>query len=203
MVVAHTISPRRAQTQARLMAAAVELFAEKGVLAASVEEICERAGFTRGAFYSNFEDKDELCLALLRGQCETYLRAAREALDSLEGCGDLDSLVGRAIDAFLAAQPDDRETVLMLAEMRLYAIRRPEMLEAYNRLDDEVTDLFVGTLTTALRGNRLRWRVPEADAIRLLHAVHEAASLSDLLGRPESGVRNQLLALVQTLIEPT
>ncbi|HSK32534.1 MAG TPA: helix-turn-helix domain-containing protein, partial [Propionicimonas sp.] len=67
-----TLTPRRTQTREKLMDAATTLFAQKGVLAASVEEICERAEFTRGAFYSNFADKDELCLAVLNRQ------AARE-----------------------------------------------------------------------------------------------------------------------------
>ena len=86
--------------------------------------------------------------------------------------------------------------------MRLYAIRQPEMLAAYNQLDDEVTQLFADNLSATLQHNRLRWRVPAADAIRLLHSVHEAASLSELLGRPESSLRAQLQRLVQTLIEP-
>ena len=58
------MSARRQATRERLMDAAVELFGERGVLGASVEEICERAGFTRGAFYSNFESMDELFLTL-------------------------------------------------------------------------------------------------------------------------------------------
>jgi AcrR family transcriptional regulator len=55
----------RAQTRERLLAAASELFVERGVNGASVEQIAERAGYSRGAFYSNFEDKAELVLALL------------------------------------------------------------------------------------------------------------------------------------------
>lgn len=47
MTATAPMSTKRAQTQDRLMDAATALFAEKGVLAASVEEICERAGFTR------------------------------------------------------------------------------------------------------------------------------------------------------------
>ena len=50
------VTARRAATRERLIDAAIDVFAEKGVLGASVEEICEDAGFTRGAFYSNFDD---------------------------------------------------------------------------------------------------------------------------------------------------
>ena len=50
----------RENTRARLLEAAAQVFAEAGLDGASVEAVCERAGFTRGAFYSNFESKDEL-----------------------------------------------------------------------------------------------------------------------------------------------
>lgn len=59
----------RAQTQARtrsqLIATATELFLRDGYAATSLDKIAETAGFTRGAVYSNFRNKDELCLAVL------------------------------------------------------------------------------------------------------------------------------------------
>ena len=79
------VSTRRAHTRDRLMDAAIALFAEKGILGASVEEICERAGFTRGAFYSNFDSKDELLLAVLRRKGEEIFHAATRATGSVPG----------------------------------------------------------------------------------------------------------------------
>ncbi|MFE7285685.1 TetR/AcrR family transcriptional regulator [Streptomyces noursei] len=55
----------RQQTRTRLLAAAAELFTERGVNGTSVEQIAERAGYTRGAFYGNFEDKNALVTELL------------------------------------------------------------------------------------------------------------------------------------------
>ncbi|WIY04875.1 TetR/AcrR family transcriptional regulator [Amycolatopsis mongoliensis] len=60
-----TRAESRERTKDRLLAAAAELFAERGVNGTSVEQIAERAGYTRGAFYGNFEDKHELVVALL------------------------------------------------------------------------------------------------------------------------------------------
>lgn len=53
------------QTRARLLAAAADLFTRRGVNGASVEQIAEHAGYSRGAFYSNFADKQALVAALL------------------------------------------------------------------------------------------------------------------------------------------
>ncbi len=60
----------REQTRQRLLAAAGEVFAEQGVNGSSVEEIAARAGYSRGAFYGNFQDKHDLVLALLRQRTE-------------------------------------------------------------------------------------------------------------------------------------
>ncbi|MGC4106221.1 MAG: TetR/AcrR family transcriptional regulator [Thermomicrobiales bacterium] len=53
------------QTRQRLLAAAADLFTTRGVNGASVEQIAEHAGYSRGAFYSNFADKQELVAAIL------------------------------------------------------------------------------------------------------------------------------------------
>jgi AcrR family transcriptional regulator len=55
----------REATRARLIEAAEKIFVRSGFDVASVEQIAETAGFSRGAFYSNFQDKDELFIAVL------------------------------------------------------------------------------------------------------------------------------------------
>ena len=94
------VTARRAQTQERLMAAAARVFAERGIIGASVEEICEAAGFTRGAFYSNFADKDGLVLALIRQSIKNQYAAAEQAIaqtKAMPGQMDAASLVSAAL----------------------------------------------------------------------------------------------------------
>ncbi|MDX5318539.1 MAG: TetR family transcriptional regulator, partial [Actinomycetes bacterium] len=76
-------SPRRTATRDRLIEAALGVFAEKGVLAATVEEICDAAGFTRGAFYSNFESKTELFFALAEREWRVRLDHLRSTFERL------------------------------------------------------------------------------------------------------------------------
>ncbi|MEI9975007.1 MAG: TetR/AcrR family transcriptional regulator [Ignavibacteriota bacterium] len=52
-------------TRARLIEAAERFFIRYGFEGSAVERITEAAGFSRGAFYSNFRDKDELFIAVL------------------------------------------------------------------------------------------------------------------------------------------
>ena len=77
-------SARRQATRIRLMEAAAEVFVEEGLQGASVEAICARAGFTRGAFYSNFESKEELFLALLQGEFDRRARDLESKAAALE-----------------------------------------------------------------------------------------------------------------------
>jgi AcrR family transcriptional regulator len=65
--VVATQGERRAETRERLLAAAAELFAERGVEGSSVDAIAERADRTSGALYDHFGGKEGLLFALLEG----------------------------------------------------------------------------------------------------------------------------------------
>src|SRR5947208_15460571 len=75
---------RRQMTREALVAAAAEVFAKKGFYGASLEEIAEAAGFTRGAIYSNFGSKDELLLAVLDHYLDLDIRAMSGAIHGPE-----------------------------------------------------------------------------------------------------------------------
>src|SRR5437660_9393764 len=60
-----TRAERQAQTRQALLDAAARVFVKRGLTGSSVEEISAEAGYTRGAFYSNFNSKEELFVALL------------------------------------------------------------------------------------------------------------------------------------------
>ena len=75
-----TREEKKAETRRRLLEAAAEVFIRRGFQGASVEEICEEAGFTRGAFYSNFRSKEEMFIELLH---ERVYGDFRELLESV------------------------------------------------------------------------------------------------------------------------
>jgi AcrR family transcriptional regulator len=75
-----TRKERQRQTRERLLEAAERVFLRRGLRGSSVEEIAAEAGFTRGAFYSNFDSKDQLFVELLQ---DRVYRRYREILDEL------------------------------------------------------------------------------------------------------------------------
>jgi AcrR family transcriptional regulator len=75
-----TRKEKQAETRARLLDAGERVFLRRGLQGSSVEEIAAEAGFTRGAFYSNFESKDELFVELLQDRVyRQYAQMAEQA----------------------------------------------------------------------------------------------------------------------------
>jgi AcrR family transcriptional regulator len=71
---------KQAQTRRLLLDAAERVFLRRGLQGSSVEEIAAEAGFTRGAFYSNFKSKDELFVELLQDRVyRQYAEMAEQA----------------------------------------------------------------------------------------------------------------------------
>ncbi len=75
-----TRKEKQAETRARLLDAAEQVFLRSGLQGSSVEEIAAEAGFTRGAFYSNFKSKEELFVELL--QDRVYRQYAAIAVEA-------------------------------------------------------------------------------------------------------------------------
>ena len=79
-----TRSERQAQTRQELLDAAARVFVRRGFQGCSVEEISAEAGYTRGAFYSNFKSKDEILVELLRDHVYAgYTSMVQEGLADL------------------------------------------------------------------------------------------------------------------------
>ncbi|MFF0270684.1 TetR/AcrR family transcriptional regulator [Kribbella sp. NPDC004536] len=81
----------RAESQARtretLVATATTLFLRDGYAATSLEKVADEAGYSKGAVYSNFRNKDELCLVVvdaIRSDQARRMAAALEGADTLE-----------------------------------------------------------------------------------------------------------------------
>jgi AcrR family transcriptional regulator len=195
-------SARRTQTRERLMTAAIRVFAERGIIGASVEEISEQAGFTRGAFYSNFSDKDELVVALLRHEIETQYTAAEHAIAVMkEAAGSEQSaegLVAIALAAFEDAGRTGRDWFLTQQELLLYAARVPQVREAYVVFSDECLKQFSGLIMDAVSYAGREFSVSFADALTLLSATHHQVHMSAVLsgGQPDSRPMRVLLLAI-------
>ncbi len=187
-------SRRRENTRTRLMDAAAQMFAEEGIDASSVEAICERAGFTRGAFYSNFASKEELFLALCERSADTTLSAVRERIESLEVRGlDADMEVRNLVQEVLEVAGHDRLDVLLGAEIRVQALRNADFAEAYLALDRGLSDNVSHLIRDVARARGLALRVPLDEATDLLLSMWVSVSEHALITRSDpDGARRDL-----------
>ncbi|WP_425824880.1 TetR/AcrR family transcriptional regulator [Streptomyces fractus] len=170
---------RRPQTVAALLAGAFDAFAERGYHGASIGHICERAGLTTGAFYSNFATKQDLFLAL-------YDRVVAERMARFEA--HVRHVLKPGGSPGPAAVDDDRERqwVMISAEFGLLAMRDATVAEALAEREaarhQGVGAIFGRILTSWGRTSDL----PPRDLGRLALAVHEglAAQRYTTPGRP-------------------
>jgi AcrR family transcriptional regulator len=138
--------PTREETRKRLFEAAAEVFAEQGIGGASVEAITTAAGFTRGAFYSNFADKEELVTAILADHVE---RTVRRHLELLARHRDPDDFMAALQAVDRSTQDPLGRSPLLHLELLLYAARavehRHDLAEFLEARRQVIVDIVEGT----------------------------------------------------------
>ncbi len=126
---------RRQQTREHLLAAAAEVFAERGFHGASLDEVAAVAGFTKGAVYSNFKNKEDLFLALFRANYEREMQALRATLEDSEIPPE--ARIADFVDLIREETRRAGSMGLLYQEFWLYAARNPAAREELTRIDDE------------------------------------------------------------------
>jgi AcrR family transcriptional regulator len=200
------VTRRRENTRARLMEAAAQVFAEIGLEGASVEAICERAGFTRGAFYSNFASKDELFLDLASDFAERRLAQARARVDEFvasgELAGDVDPI--QLVRKVMESGEDDRLSILMMSEIRIRALRDDAFGNAFLAQDAELLESIQDLIRRIVDASAFTLRVDVETAARILMTVWgDAMVVGTIAGRTGARLHDagsEMLGQVVTLI---
>lgn len=122
-----TRQEQQEQTRARLIETADRMFAEGGINAASLRSLCERAGFSQGAFYSNFASKEDLLLCVLERHIHQEVALMRGLVSSSD-CAGLEGALARLADR-LAQIAWDPYLSLLSIELQLHAQRDPQFAQ--------------------------------------------------------------------------
>lgn len=168
MTWAPTQRPGRENVRERLLEAAADEFTENGYAAAKLADIARRAGFTKGAVYSNFDSKQALFAELLS---KRSMELAGRVIDIVSGLGPGDA-AGRGGDAIASWVVAEPRWPLLVTEFGIQAGRVPDLAEGYRRerrhLRDELQRLIAERATV--------WGVADA-----LNARRVATSLLALI----------------------
>ncbi len=122
-----TREEKKARTRERLIEAAARVFAEKGFAATSLDEVADAAGLTKGAVYSNFENKEDLVAAVLKAHQDrqTGIRDVATAAGTLE---EQQAVAGRLLSESIARE---RDAFMLFLDFTAYALRNPAVYADY------------------------------------------------------------------------
>jgi AcrR family transcriptional regulator len=134
-----TRKEKQAHTRSCLMKSAAKVFARHGLERSSIDEVTEDAGYTKGAFYANFKNKEELFLAMLD---ERFTERIEQIERVIAGEGTAREKARRAGDDFAAMVGADPEWERLFFEFSAYAVRnedfREELVTRYRSMRDRI-----------------------------------------------------------------
>jgi AcrR family transcriptional regulator len=182
-------------TRDKLIAAAAEVFAEKGYDRAGVQEIARRAGFTTGAIYGRFRGKAELLLAAIEANTDHQLEALFAAHRFQGRVTDILTTVGSHLvtDRFGSGQA-------LLLEAFIAARRDPEVAALVRSLIDERAAALAALVEEAKKHRGVDPDLDTESIVRFCHAVgfgfllFGAVNLSQPASQPWEALIERLVA---------
>ncbi|CAN7537497.1 TetR/AcrR family transcriptional regulator [Variovorax paradoxus] len=121
----------RAQTRERLVETAQQLFVSNGYGGASIRDIADKAGYSQGAFYSNFSSKEDVLLELLRRHMEA------EATQLFSVMGNEQQEPGQMLaelEAWASTLNHDADWCMLSIELQLHANRSRSFAAEYQKV---------------------------------------------------------------------
>ena len=198
----------RANTRARLREAGAIEFRDHGIRRASIEAICERAGFTRGAFYSNFASKEELFLDLYAGQVDRFadrLTAGFQAMreqSSLMQSVSTQWMARAVLEAFATDHDGDAQWFPLVAEAQAEGMRDPELGRRLAAEQNRMNELLAVVISRELGRLGLVLNMPAVDAVAVIGGLYESSLKNNLLATDYDEAVRRTLDLIPRILEP-
>lgn len=187
---------RQQQTRLAILDAAIQLFIERGIDATSIEEVVAAAGFTRGAFYSNFESKDELFLEASRHFFDDVLFSGSTGLEGGDAYED-----GRASYVRVRSVVDNHPSIY-LAEASLYAFRHPALRDEFAAMHEAQLQHTIAWVEAAMATYGIdKPAMPSRTLANITQAVTFGLHLKELLD-PTVNAADALAGLLALLMRP-
>lgn len=158
---------RAVATRRELIGAAREVFATVGFESARIEQIAAKAGKTRGAFYANFIDKEDVFFALYE---EDIMRDQAKIVADLSAAANLDEKIDIIAD-HLNELLYDRERLLLNLEFKMYVIRHPRKRRRLHELYME--------MCTRCAMEKINSIMPDAGAVERRRLTTEIGAVID------------------------
>lgn len=185
----------RAATVSRLVAAAARVVAQQGFGGATVDEIAEAAGFSRGAFYSNFASKELLLLELLRRHMVAEIAGVKGVLRQ---ASDAKALIVR-LEQWAQAYHEDADWALLAAELQLHAQRSSTFAGPYEAVQTEHRQALGEVLSVLFAGLGKQLPMPADTLARVFKALAQGLALQSAAARSAAPASQRLGPLREVL----
>jgi AcrR family transcriptional regulator len=143
------------------------MFLRDGYAATSLEKVAEEAGFSKGAVYSNFGGKDDLCLAVLD---TIHEEVAEAVLGSLSGTDSLEEALD-TFDRWADARIGDPDWSALEAEFAARSRRDPHLKQALQARNERIRGLIAEALRTTCQEHGLRIPLSYDGAANALYSL--------------------------------
>ncbi|MCF8608432.1 TetR/AcrR family transcriptional regulator [Gordonia sp. HY442] len=193
---------RRTTTRAQLISAATAVFEETGTTNVSVGAICTRAGFTRGAFYSNFNTVDDLFFALYQDRNVEVAARMQEAFARASREGSGETLEG-SVKEVLAALPVDETWFAIRAIFFSRAHRNEDVAEHLREHADQLRTALQPSLLEAVSRAGREVTVDDKTFTHAVIAAHVGAAIQRVTyARPDEIRHDAVLGVLTGLTRP-
>ena len=181
-------SEKKNQTRTQLIRAAGAVFAKRGYGAATLDEVADRAGLTKGAVYSNFDGKADLALAVLD---ERVTEPTREIFGRVDAAQDFEAQHVEGGKLLVEALDASAPAFRLELECAIEALSDPALLSRIRGRDEAIRQGLGRAIATRMEA--AGW-IPLVDMeviVRSLVAVSNGIALQRLKDR--DGVPDELL----------
>lgn len=186
------------ETRQKLLDAAAELTVRDGLAALSTRAVCLAAGFTQGAFYSNFTDMDALLLALMEQHLDREIDNLGLLVAKRDGI-DLASVTS-ALTGHFAALTQNRSWSVLSVELQLHALRDPAFADNYDKVRARYIEALSGILARLAHAHAISFSLSTQEVASGLHALWTGMAVQ---GRTAGGpnAEHTLLAFLGALTD--
>lgn len=175
---------RKERTKSELVEAARTVFLRRGFHRASLDEIAEEAGYTKGAVYSNFDGKNDLFLAAFADHFRRRAEMYAEVIFDQKNIEDSYRIVGRV---WREANERDPEWARLLTEFLIHASRDESLRAAVHDVRERGLERIAEIVDAVAAQHGIEFTMPTLDVARGSGALNRGLAIEQLINPGLSG----------------
>ena len=195
-----TREERKARTRAELIDAAARVVGRQGYYAATVDDIAAEAGFTKGAFYSNFESKEDIFIELVADRSRNWTIAVARAY---EGEGPLPERLRKGGEVLTRMVQEQVDWMLLTSEMLSQCVREPRLRDRLAAAYADCREIITRAIDQVERDFGVRLAIPSDQVATLTMAMTDGfvfQRLADPHRLPAALLANGINVLISGLL---